>query len=500
MVLTGVPVIGRLSLREYTVLVLGFGFVLFETLIRLLTLALPTSVLRWHAVYCVLPLVLLMYPPRFYEKSRQMFYSQSFNNVDPTPTGQSSRALSEADEKQRVEEIRAAEDFEQLCAIWGYQSESHIVQTKDGYLLGLHRIPNARDQHTTHPGTRVRKPVVYLHHGLLMNSEVWVCLTDAERCLPFILADAGYDVWLGNNRGNKYSKKSINSTPNQPKFWNYSIDDFCLYDIPDSIEYILSLTKNKSLSYIGFSQGTAQAFAALSIHPSLNEKVDVFIALAPAMAPAGLQQPIVDALMKASPTLMYLFFGRKSILPSTVFWQSILYPPIFVKVIDTALTLLFNWRGGNISPCQKIAAYAHLYSYTSTKSVVHWFQIMRNAGFQMYDDEVQAPVSFLGKKFYHPAKARFPTRNIVTPIFLLYGEIDSLVDIDVMLAELPKHTTYQGVPNHEHVDMLWGRDVHQVVIPHVLRVLKQTRVRVNGVSDSVSEASGDGAEPDQIQL
>jgi lysosomal acid lipase/cholesteryl ester hydrolase len=58
-------------------------------------------------------------------------------------------------------------------------------------------------------------------------------------------------------------------------------------------------------------------------------------------------------------------------------------PPIFVKVIDTALTLLFNWRGGNISLSQKIAAYAHLYSYTSTKSVVHWFQIMRNRGFQM---------------------------------------------------------------------------------------------------------------------
>ncbi|KAG9124338.1 cholesterol esterase [Ceratobasidium sp. 392] len=93
---------------------------------------------------------------------------------------------------------------------------------------------------------------------------------------------------------------------------------------------------------------------------------------------------------------------------------------------------------------------------------------------------------------------QFPTRNIVTPIFLLYGESDSLVDIDVMLAELPKHTTYQGVPNHEHVDMLWGRDVHQVVIPHVLRTLKQTHVRVNGVSDGASEGSGDGAEPDQI--
>lgn len=102
------------------------------------------------------------------------------------------------------------------------------------------------------------------------------------------------------------------------------MDDFAFYDIPDSIGYILDATRQPSLSYIGFSQGTAQAFATLSIHPKLNEKVDVFIALAPAMSPAGLSNSIVDALMKASPNLMYLFFGRKSILSSTTFWQSIL--------------------------------------------------------------------------------------------------------------------------------------------------------------------------------
>lgn len=80
----------------------------------------------------------------------------------------------------------------------------------------------------------------------------------------------------------------------------YSIDDFAWHDIPDSIHYILDITKTPTLSYIGFSQGTAQAFAALSIHPQLNEKIDVFIALAPAMSPAGLAAPIVDGLMKAS--------------------------------------------------------------------------------------------------------------------------------------------------------------------------------------------------------
>lgn len=41
---------------------------------------------------------------------------------------------------------------------------------------------------------------------------------------------------------------------------------------------------------------------------------------------------------------------------------------------------------------------------------------------------------------YGYAPARFPTKNIASPIVLLYGDKDSLVDIDAMLKELPSHT------------------------------------------------------------
>jgi lysosomal acid lipase/cholesteryl ester hydrolase len=78
------------------------------------------------------------------------------------------------------------------------------------------------------------------------------------------------------------------------------MDDFAWGDVPDTIEYILRTTRAPRLNYIGFSQGTAQAFAALSIHPQLNDRVKVFIGLAPAMSPTGLAAPLVDGLMKAS--------------------------------------------------------------------------------------------------------------------------------------------------------------------------------------------------------
>lgn len=249
------------------------------------------------------------------------------------------------------------------------------------------------------------------------------------------------------------------------------MDEFAFHDIPDSIQYILEATSAPSLSYIGFSQGTAQAFATLAVHPKLNDQVNVFIALAPAMSPAGLSNGIVDALVKASPQVLFLLFGRRSILSSANMWQAILYPPIFIRAIDMGLSFLFGWHARNISTSQKLAAYPHLYSFTSTKSVVHWFQIIRTKSFQMYDDDVQ-PVVALGSTSKYTKVAKFPTRNIKTPIVLVYGGSDSLVDIDIMMKELPDHTIATEIPHYEHLDFLWAREVNTLVFPHVFDALE----------------------------
>ncbi|KAL1970977.1 hypothetical protein VTN77DRAFT_2811 [Rasamsonia byssochlamydoides] len=466
-----VPFIGRLFWAEYLALFASLSLVLLEGILRLVTLCLPEPVIR----FC-------------YQQSKALF------NLLSSPQGRISRAK----QKTLAESIARASDFADLCALFGYEAEEHIVQTRDGYLLGLHRLPYRKGEEgmLVNAGEgSIRKKVVYLHHGLLMNSEVWVCLTDEQRCLPFQLVERGYDVWLGNNRGNKYSKKSTRCSPATTEFWNFSIDEFAFHDIPNSIEYILGVTKQPSLSYIGFSQGTAQAFATLSIHPVLNQKVDVFVALAPAMSPTGLHNGVVDSLMKASPQVVFLAFGRRSILSSTTMWQAILYPPIFVRIIDVSLRLLFNWSGDNISQAQKLAAYPHLYSFTSTKSVVHWFQIIRNKSFQMYDDEVRGPFSIgASSRYYKPVK--YPTRNIKSPVVLIYGGSDSLVDIDVMLRELPRRTTVREIPKYEHLDFLWAQDVDKQVFQHVFEALELHSGGHSTVAHSTVASSKERTAPD----
>ena len=146
--------------------------VLLETVIRIITLGLPQPIIR----FC-------------YNRSKNAFILLSSRQ------GEQSRLK----KKSISASIANAADFVDLCALYGFTAEEHIVQTRDGYLLGVHRLGWRKGEEDTRVNAgegSLKKKVVYLHHGLMMNSEVWVCLTEKERCLPFVLVEKGYDVWV----------------------------------------------------------------------------------------------------------------------------------------------------------------------------------------------------------------------------------------------------------------------------------------------------------------
>jgi lysosomal acid lipase/cholesteryl ester hydrolase len=88
----------------------------------------------------------------------------------------------------------------------------------------------------------------------------------------------------------------------------------------------------------------------------------------------------------------------------------------------------------------------------------------------MYDDDVYQPMSVTSSSKYSKV-AKYPTRNIKTPVVLVYGGSDSLVDIKSMLKELPRQTVATEIPHYEHLDFLWARDVDTQVFQHVFDAL-----------------------------
>lgn len=110
----------------------------------------------------------------------------------------------------------------------GYPCEIHRFQNRDGYILEMHRVPGS-PLNPAKPG----KTVAYLQHGLLDSSATWV-LMGKQQSLGYMLADLGYDVWLGNKRGNRYSRQHIHDDPdgrrgNRRRFWDFSWHHVCSF-------------------------------------------------------------------------------------------------------------------------------------------------------------------------------------------------------------------------------------------------------------------------------
>ena len=69
------------------------------------------------------------------------------------------------------------------------------------------------------------------------------------------------------------------------------------YDIPAVIDFILAKNGNPDgkLSYIGYSMGASMFFVAMVNDPNLNSKIEVMIALGPAVSLANIASPVVRA-------------------------------------------------------------------------------------------------------------------------------------------------------------------------------------------------------------
>lgn len=110
------------------------------------------------------------------------------------------------------------------------------------------------------------------------------------------MADAGYDVWMGNARGNTHSRKHLYLSPDKKAFWDFSWHEIGQIDLPAMIDFVLQKTTMSKLHYIGHSQGTTSFFVMGSLRKDLMDKIITMQALAPVAFMSHLKSPFVRAL------------------------------------------------------------------------------------------------------------------------------------------------------------------------------------------------------------
>ena len=129
----------------------------------------------------------------------------------------------------------------------------------------------------------------------MMDASSWsypetqgVVLEEGDKPLPMALLDLGYDVWLTNMRGTKYSRKheTLDSSDPQSEYWKFSWAEKGMLDMPAAIDKVKEVSGVEKVAYIGASQGTTIMFYALTQETEetyFADNLSAFIALAPCM-------------------------------------------------------------------------------------------------------------------------------------------------------------------------------------------------------------------------
>uniref|UniRef100_A0A8C0TM34 Gastric triacylglycerol lipase n=1 Tax=Canis lupus familiaris TaxID=9615 RepID=A0A8C0TM34_CANLF len=263
-------------------------------------------------------------------------------------------------------------DQSQIISYWGYPHEEYDVVTEDGYVLGIYRIPHGRRCPRKTP-----RPVVYLQHGLIASATNWICNLP-NNSLAFLLADFGYDVWMGNSRGNTWSRRHLKVSPKSREYWAFSLDEMANYDLPATINFILEKTGQEQLYYVGHSQGTTIAFIAFSTNPELAKRIKIFFALAPVITVKYTQSPL-KKFTTLSREVVKALFGDKMFYPHTFFDQFIATKvcsrKLFRHICSNFLFALSGFDPKNLNMSRLDVYLAQSSAGTSVQNMLHWAQV-----------------------------------------------------------------------------------------------------------------------------
>ncbi|XP_044010332.1 lipase member K-like [Aphidius gifuensis] len=311
----------------------------------------------------------------------------------------------------------------------GYQAEQHNVTTNDGYILNIFRIPRSPSKFTNETVEKPFRKIIFMLSGIATSSNMWV-FTGSNISLAMQLADEGYEIWLGNYRGSTYGRNHIKLSPNDKKFWDFSFHEHGYYDVPASIDYILNITNQSSLIYIGYSMGTTSVFITLSEHPEYNSKIQLVINLSPV---AGFfNKPDMDLSSLPLYTMFFLQMVEK-----------------FLKYCPAGVT---------------------------GKTFIHYAQFaVQKHGFRKFDYENSDENI---KRYGKSKPPKYNLKNVKSPMLIFHGENDPVStakDTEEIIKRVSSKVIAISVPfdYFTHLDFIMAKNLKNLVNNQLIKQLDQ---------------------------
>ncbi|KAK0080851.1 hypothetical protein PV325_013227 [Microctonus aethiopoides] len=262
----------------------------------------------------------------------------------------------------------------------GYPAESHFVTTQDGYILEMHRIPSRVNGSSP----------VFLQHELFGCSNLWL-FAGKNFSLPYHLADAGYDVWMGNNRGTSYGKAHVNKSTKDPEFWTFSQHEIGVYDLFAEISYVANFT-SQSVIFTGFSMGPPVALIMASQRLNIQSKIRLMIHLAPAVFMKNMAPVPIKFIAQFSNQIKILvdFLGIHEVPPAyqlirVILKYSCTLSAIQENICKEILMLAFGIDSPQFSRFMVPMLTNYIPDTTSTMVLMHYAQWIQSGHFQQYD-------------------------------------------------------------------------------------------------------------------
>ncbi|CAG4992631.1 unnamed protein product [Parnassius apollo] len=357
-------------------------------------------------------------------------------------------------------------DSVQLITKYNYPVEKHLVVTEDGYVLNIYRIPK-------------RGTPVLLVHGIGDSSDSWMVL-GPKGSLAFRLADAGFDVWLFNSRGNKYSKRHVENL-SMKQYWNFSFEEMGSKDLPATIDYILSTTSEAKLSYVGFSQGTTIFFVLCSMRPEYNSKIKQAILLAPVAEIKNIKIPLINFYSKNYDLLTFLAAAGVN----EVFASNVLLNIYHANVCNSKspvrwfcqLNLYANFglnKLGKFSGERLPIITSHIPAGTSSKTFLHFLQGYIFKSFRRFDYGEQINLNIYNSTI----PPTYELSKIDAPVFLVTSESDWFSTVDDVkalrknLRNIVNYLELNKTLDFTHLEFVYGVRAKSVINERVISFLR----------------------------